>query len=495
MGVIIRQSGKQSIVKYISVAISMLATILIYSYDTYTYGLLGFLIDSALLLSPITLFGLNAAAVKFFPSFKASHEKALFFRFLIQNFLGFAVIFILLFAVFQDYLVNVIPNKSDAYKAYFAYAMPLTILVSLMLLLIKYISNFQRIAVSAVIENLIKLSLPLIFIGILYFKISINSAIWLILLNYFLACCFLFIYLRKLFPKILSGINRVFSIPKKEVVSGFYNYTSYAFLGGLGSILAFRLDGFMVPSFTNFGLSGEFRIGINIANVISIPTLALFMMSGPIIARAFQNNDRKQIAEIYAKSCINLQILGSLGLIGILCTINVVKSIMPNGEDLLILESVVILLSLAKFIDMFFGVNSQILVNSRFYKYNLWFVLFLGFSNIILNYFLIKAYGPIGAAIATCIALVLYNLVKYYFLLKHMNLQPFSKYNFLLLGILILFCFSIYCFTISSNIWFDMTIKLIVFVGSFTTLVYYLKVTPDLNSILTTFARYFSLKK
>lgn len=50
----------------------------------------------------------------------------------------------------------------------------------------------------------------------------------------------------------------------------------------------------------------------------------------------------------------------------------------------------------------------------------------LGIMNIFLNWYLIGLYGATGAAIATCISLVCFNVAKYMFIWLKLNMQPFS---------------------------------------------------------------------
>ena len=72
-------------------------------------------------------------------------------------------------------------------------------------------------------------------------------------------------------------------------------------------------------------------------------------------------------------------------------------------------------LSIAKITDLITGVNSVIISFSKDYKFHMYFLLLLGAVNVILNYVFINEYGLIGAAAATCISYILFNVLKHLF--------------------------------------------------------------------------------
>tara|TARA_B110000046_G_C12611408_1_gene240973 strand:- start:119 stop:514 length:396 start_codon:yes stop_codon:yes gene_type:complete len=70
------------------------------------------------------------------------------------------------------------------------------------------------------------------------------------------------------------------------------------------------------------------------------------------------------------------------------------------------------------------------------------FIGILVFMAFGLNYYLIPKYGIAGAAYATTISLVLFNLIKHSFVLRKFKLTPFTSDYFKLLFISII-CFSL----------------------------------------------------
>ena len=74
-------------------------------------------------------------------------------------------------------------------------------------------------------------------------------------------------------------------------------------------------------------------------------------------------------------------------------------------------RNVFLILGLARVIHMFLGFNQTILITSRAFRYDLIFNIFLLLSAFYLNYLLIPKYGIDGAAIATAVSIVVYNLI------------------------------------------------------------------------------------
>ena len=137
MGIIKRQSLKNSIVNYVGLGIGAISTLWIYSRDTETYGIAQFLIKMAAILVPLATWGAIGLSIRFFPDFKAKYKTpAPFLGFL----LGILAITLPLFygftLVFEEQiyaLLGRIGFKVEVYEAYGRYGFILCIIWSLML--------------------------------------------------------------------------------------------------------------------------------------------------------------------------------------------------------------------------------------------------------------------------------------------------------------------------------------------------------------------------
>ena len=103
-----------------------------------------------------------------------------------------------------------------------------------------------------------------------------------------------------------------------------------------------------------------------------------------------------------------------------------------GGYDALV--NLAFIMGLAKLVDLATGVNAQIIGTSNYWKFDFFTNVMFVIVSIPLNYYLIKHYDLTGLAYSNLIAYTLYNSVRFGFLYKKFNLQPYSwKHGFFLL--------------------------------------------------------------
>nr|HRO73668.1 polysaccharide biosynthesis C-terminal domain-containing protein [Saprospiraceae bacterium] len=211
-------------------------------------------------------------------------------------------------------------------------------------------------------------------------------------------------------PKLLSF--------NKAEESALGSCMTFSLFNGLGASLALRLDNVMIGSMLTVNAVYIYGTILTISNVIEIPSKAINNISSAVISSSWTNNDQANIQDIYQKSSVYGWIVGLLLFLLIYFIWIDIIALMP-GKIQMELSSILLiftLLSFARIIDLVTGVNSVILSYSSLYKYHMYFLIILGIVNIVLNYFLIQRLGIAGAALATCISYVIFNLMKYYFL-------------------------------------------------------------------------------
>ncbi|MFZ5999537.1 MAG: lipopolysaccharide biosynthesis protein, partial [Bacteroidota bacterium] len=176
------------------------------------------------------------------------------------------------------------------------------------------------------------------------------------------------------------------------------------------------------------------------ATVIEIPKRAMSQVAFPLIARAFEKNDFKDIQSLYQKTAINQFVIGSLLLIGIYINLDNIFVLMPKREIYEAGRWVVIIVGIGKLTDMLFGPSSEIVVLSRYYWFNMVLIIFLAATVIVANNILIPIYGINGAAMGAALALILFNVAKFFFILWKLKMQPF---NVAFLKVLIIGCLTL----------------------------------------------------
>jgi O-antigen/teichoic acid export membrane protein len=133
------------------------------------------------------------------------------------------------------------------------------------------------------------------------------------------------------------------------------------------------------------------------------------------------------VKEIYRKSSLNMTIIGA-GLFFMIWTVlPYIFTMMPNSDLMQEGRYVVFFLGLAQVFDMMTGVNGEIISYSRYYRFTLYLTLFLAVINILTNLLFIPMYGLAGSALATCISLFLFNVVKLVFIQVKFKFHPFTS--------------------------------------------------------------------
>ena len=144
------------------------------------------------------------------------------------------------------------------------------------------------------------------------------------------------------------------------------------------------------------------------------------------------------------------------------------------------------IIATGKLFEALTGPNTLILLNSQHYRVSFFANIFLVFVTITANYLLIPIYGINGAAFASALALILFNLVKLTYIYYWMDLQPLSLPMISIVAFGSISIYICYMMIDLSSIWLNIPVKTIVFLVMFLVPLLYLNVSPDLNNLLRT---------
>jgi O-antigen/teichoic acid export membrane protein len=213
---------------------------------------------------------------------------------------------------------------------------------------------------------------------------------------------------------------------EKPFVKEMLKYTVFIMAGAVGSVIVLQIDQLMVTGFLGLKENAIYVIAFFMGTVIEIPKRSISQMSDAVIATAFENERLDEIKKIYKQSSINQLILGSFVFILVVVNLDNIYAIMPKGDIFSSGKMIVVIIGLSKLINMGFGVSAEIIISSKHYKSNIYFVLLLAALTIGLNVYLIPQYGLLGAAIATFTSVFLFNLIKMIYIYYRLQFQPFS---------------------------------------------------------------------
>lgn len=479
MGIIIKQSISNTFFTFLGFIIGAINSLFLYdlAIGANFYGVSTFVLSTSNLLMPFFAFGAQNTLLKYFQNYDNEVDKSKFLSLML--FLPiFAIIplFILGF-IFQEPIGDFVSQKNANGRDYLG-------LVGIVAVLMAYFEVFYAYAkahLKSVFGNFLKevLLRILVSIGLLlaYFQyITALEFVYSLILIYGIVTiimAFWAFFIRK--PKLYySKIENQSEILK---FSGFIVFSSSI------ALMLLELDKFMIFSMLPSEENAYYSVATFIALTISVPLRAMHQITHPITSELMLKNNLTELQKLYRRTSITLQFIGGLLFVGIVCNINQVYVILNKPEYTAAIP-VVIMISFAKYIDLIMGNNNSIIYNSKYYTKVLGIGIFIVLLAVYMNYIFIPIYGIIGAAIATVITLVAYNLMKLSFVTLKMKLFPFtikSLYSFLIT----VFCMGIFYFwDFKYFALLNIILKSIIITTVYIGLHYYLRISNDINGLI-----------
>lgn len=439
MGIIVKQSLKASIVSYIGVFIGAFNSLYLFPkfIGAEGIGVINVISASASLFLPVLQLGFNTSLIKYFPVFK---EKQFFTTFITYAFLIplFALgVFVVFWPVTQGLFRWLFEENAHVVFDNIFWVLPLTgILVLFGLLESLSRANFKIVFPTFVRNVVWRLSMTfgISLIGLNYLGLEdiAGVLVWAWFFSFSILAIYVFIS-----GNLKFGFNKGIIFSKS--IKKFNSFSGYVILVALGATLVQRIDQLMVASYLDTESAGVFSTAMYFATLIEIPKRSVIGIVQPVLVEAFKNEDLQKVDELYKKTSINLFLIG--GILFIMVWINVfdIFELIPRNKEFLSGVYVVFFYGLARVVDMGMGCNNEIIVYSKYYKVNLPLQFFLVIIVIVTNALFIPKFNIVGAALATFVSIVTYNILRFVYLIWKLKIQPFSKKTLVVLCLLFVF--------------------------------------------------------
>jgi O-antigen/teichoic acid export membrane protein len=466
LNTIARQSLLTTLFAYMGVVVGYFNVLwlLPYALEPEQVGLFKTIQDLAILLVPFAQLGVGNGITRFFPLVQGSK-----FSFLTQTLLVGLVGFILLagiFWVFKDSVISLFAQNSPEVNDYLLVALLITLFSLLSTILESFCRSYLKVAIPSFIRDvLLRLLMALLVLGYLVDFYSFHQLMWGLGMVYFLALIATIAYMvsRNLFKLTLDWKNL-----DRKFQSSFLNYSLITLLGTAGALLIMKIDSLMVSSMIGLDANAVYIIGFSIAVVIEMPRRAISQVIMPVISERFAANQLLEIHQLYKKVAVNQLLICLLVFLLIWVNIDNLYHFVPNRDVYQAGKWVVFLIGLGKITDALFSVNSEIIVFSKYYLFNITATIIMCVAVILLNSWLIPIWGIEGAALASLIAMLLYNGIKFVYIKVKLGFNPFTValFKILIIGVI---SWSVASFLIPSpdSVLFDVVIKSTVLVVCF----------------------------
>ena len=481
MGIVIKQTSRNIFTISIALIIGAINTLYFYPEflkDDY-YGLVVFLLATSNLLQPLMSLGAQHTIIKFYSSFNDKKSK--------DNFLSSIVFIPLIIILPLSYLVT---QAHDLIGNFLSMQNPIIESYVWVIFLVAFATSYfevfyawSRVQLKSVFGNILKEIYPRISVFILLLLVSFDlvakeSFIWWLTGFYYLRLIIMIFYSLSLYKPKFSFI---FPNNFKEIIS----YSIYILLAGSAASLLIDIDKYMIPQKEAISQTAYYAVAVFIATVVEIPGRAMFQILNPMVAKAININDSMNLNELYQKSSTNLLII--CGFFFLLINLNIVSFYeLMNNQFYSDAIWVVLIISLAKLIQMSFGCGPAILATSSFYKITLPFSISMAISVYFLNDFLIDLYGINGAAISTLIVLLLFTILKVLYIYKKLKIHPYNFNTIKIILVIGLVYFSLDLIQLNFYPLFNIALKSVLTSTFYISLIYFLKLSETINTTIDT---------
>ncbi len=480
MGIVLKQSFINTIILFTGFAIGGLNVLFLYTHFLHEdyFGLITFLLSTAIIILPLLVFGMQHTIIKYYSSYKTKIEQD---GFLVTTlFIPLVVIIPLALAgaYFYETVANWLSVENPMIKKY-------TYLIFIVAIFMGYFEVFYawtKVQFNSVFGNFIKeifarVCASLLLVAVYIEWLTNEQFIYAIVMVYALRTFIMMIYAFHVYrPK----FHLSFPANLKEILS----FSLYILVAGSAAGILLEIDKFMIPQMEQIAEVAYYSVGIYIASVVAIPTRAMQQITSPITAKDMNEDNIDEVGKLYKQTSINLLVIG--GLLFLLINLNISDLYeLINKPQFTKGIWIVLIISVAKLMELSLGTGNAILVNSKYYKMFFYVALAMALSVIILNRWLIELIGIDGAALATLIVVFVYSFVKIMYVKAKLKIQPFTLNTIKILGIVSVFFSAFYFWNFTFHPIINIVLKCLIISALYVLLIKKFKISEDINSLFS----------
>jgi O-antigen/teichoic acid export membrane protein len=485
MGIVIRQSIKSVIVTLGGVLLGALIAVL--STRFFPKSELGFrenLIKVSIWTSYLAIYGFNYTVLIFGQKYPPGHEKRSSFLAITGIIpLVFSIIVSIGFFIMEPYLSEIYHGEDAAMMHQYIWLFPiLTLLTAMISWMEGYLQSLHKTALQNLAREIIARIIYIALIILFALQvINFHTFIWLYVILYLVPFLFL-LYVAMRNPGFHFSYKKgVFSATEiKEI----FRFSGYHMLTVASTVLILQLDVFLLGPLGGLEQVAVYSIATLAISMLRNPTRVIGIAATPAFTQSYNEGDMIGLRNLFSRSSTNMQIIGVCMFVLVYINIDNIQDIMAiikGGYNQI--KPLIMILMIGQLFDMLTGLNFELIGVSKYYRFNFWIALLLMALVFILNYFMIKEIGIYGAAWATTIGLVIFNIAKTIFLWNKMNIQPFNKATMYILVAGAVVGFATWIIPYLGNAFADAICRSTVFALLMWFALYRIKVSPELNDI------------
>jgi len=394
------------------------------------YGLVSMFVVIGTMMYSFSNLGMQSYVFKFYPYYNDNlpHEKNDMMSWALLVSMGGFILVILAGYIFKDLVIRKYEAESPELIKYYNWIFPFGFGLSMFTLLEAYAWQLKRSALTNFLrEVLFRLFtttlIVLTFTGALA---SFDTFIKIYAFTYIILASILLSIIVKdgqlhltLTP---SRVTKKF-LPKIKAMAtlvwgGTLVYNTSTYFANL--VIASVVVGGLSPA-------AVYTLAQYIAMLMQAPQRSIISVAIGQLSKAWKDKDLGKINRIYQRSSIN-QLIFSVAVF-ILIWINFEDGVTSFHlkSTYLAAKYVFLYLGLKCVIDMGTGLNAQVISTSSYWRFDFFTGVLLVAMTLPLNYILAKRVGVTGPAIADLITFTIYNGIRWLFLYRKFNMQPFTN--------------------------------------------------------------------
>lgn len=478
MGIVQSQSIKNTIITFLGFGIGAINALFLYTHflGKTHYGMVAFILSASNIMMPLMAFGVHSTLIRFYSNCTDEHQRETFLSFMLWMPLLLIAPLLVIFYAYYDHIAYLVIQENPAIKPFFWLIPMIGICMGYFEIYYAWVKvHMQSVLGNFISEVLVRLLVMVMLCTVYLGWMSKDSFIYGLLAAYIAQ-----FLVMKTYAMYVKTPRLQFKLPhnSKEI----FGYSFFIILSGGVAVLLMDFDKVMIPAYRDISSNALYSVAIFIATVIAVPSRAMLQIIYPITAKLIGEGKHNELQELYQKSAITLQVIGGLVMLGIFLNIHQMYRLIPADYSGGV--TVVFVIGLSKFYDVILGNNNAIILNTQYYRWVLMFGLLLVLMMIGLNMLLIPPYGIEGAAWATLISVFVYNTIKLWFVVRKMNLFPFTVNtlkSFAIMGIIFLM---FYFWDFQFHPLLNIILKSMLIVPVYVFLNYRFKISSEINDLI-----------
>lgn len=455
MGIVIKQSFYNSINAYLGVGLGALNTLILFPQifkDSPDFmGEVNTMLATATILATFGHLGTPTAVLSYLPRFNKAQARSLTTY---ASLIALGVSLVLLIGGGWYFFATQAPDYVMA-----------GIAIAVGMMAFEVFASFAQIDGRVVVPELLKKVFRrlILLVALLYaygVDRSPRSFYSILLVGYALHLLLILVYVRPSLPGWSWSLR---PLPLKTLLF----YGLFVSLATGAMVLVSKIDILMIKRLLSKADVAFYSIAFFIGSVVSVPAKSMMLSLRPIVSKAWARDAREEVAQVYKKSALAQLLMN--GLLFLLVWVNIDLFYWFLPENYQQGQWVVFFIALGEVLAGGTGINGLIMTVSSKQRYNLYSGLLLIVLTVLTNFWLIPIYGIEGAALASVIALVLFNLVKLIMVRRFFGLLPFSlDYLKVALSLALLLAASLFLRSaIQAHLWVLVVSDLILIIAAF----------------------------